>query len=176
MLITLTRRLRRDTVPATIYLAPEIHKRLEALRRRDKKAFLAAVKAEEIIGRMRAGMAPSQAGSVTKHGEARIKGVVKHDLGSGYRLVSLRQGGSYYVLFAGTHDDCHRWLENNRALDINIMRSRCKTPDVAGRQLCETETPDCHEALAPENALDPLAELTDQELREVFCGLAHGAP
>jgi len=32
----------------------------------------------------------------------------------GYRLVYIKEDNHYFFLFAGTHADCHRWLNNNR--------------------------------------------------------------
>lgn len=89
-----------------IFIDPQIKKRLEMLRRSNKKAGLAATNAQKIIKRIQSGeTGPTQAGTMTKNGEARIKGVIKYDLGSGYRLVSFIQDDSCFLLYAGTHED-----------------------------------------------------------------------
>ena len=158
----------------TIYIAPEINKRLDSLRRSDKKAAAAAIKAEEVIERIQSGNPPGQSGSITKHGEGRIKGVIKFDLGSGYRLIGVKQGHSYFILYAGAHDDCHRWIENNRDLDIDIVRSRCTAATVA--DLTGGEADQAQEPMdsVVEGLPDPSKDLTDRQLREVFCGLVQG--
>jgi hypothetical protein len=158
----------------TIYLAPEISKRLELLKRSDKKAALAAKKAEEIINRMQSGRTPKLAGSVTKHGEARIKGILKYDLGSGYRLVCFKQGNNCYLLYAGAHDDCHRWIENNREMDIEMVRSRCTALAVRDRQETKPKPTDSPVTTAVEEIGDPLEKITEQDLRKIFCGLVEG--
>lgn len=56
----------------------------------------------------------SNACNFTRNGEDRIKGCRKVDLGGGYRLGTLKQGKDLYLLFVGTHDECGRWVENNR--------------------------------------------------------------
>ena len=158
----------------TIYLAPEISKRLDLLKRSDKKAALAAKKAEEIINRMQSGRTPKQAGSVTKHGEARIKGLLKYDLGSGYRLISFKQGNSCYLLYAGAHDDYHRWIENNRELDIDMVHSRCAIIPVSDSQELQPETTGPLMEIDIEEVSDPLENIAEQDLRKIFCGLVEG--
>ena len=50
----------------------------------------------------------------TRHGELRIGGCRKYDLGGGYRLVCIKHEGHLVAAFVGSHDDCDRWIENNR--------------------------------------------------------------
>ena len=50
----------------------------------------------------------------TKHGESRIKNCVKYDLLGGCRLITVVESGYCYFLYAGSHGDCHKWLNNNR--------------------------------------------------------------
>ena len=40
----------------------------------------------------------------TDHGETRIKGCVKYDLGNGFRLITVRRGDSVVLLTLGSHD------------------------------------------------------------------------
>ena len=160
-----------------IYIDPELSKRLDLLRRSGKKAALAAAKADEIIKRMQSGkVRPRRAGTVTKHGEARIKGVIKYDLGSGYRLVTFKHGDCLFILFAGHHDGCHRWIENNRELDIDIVYGRCiKLPADSGDVSWPEAEAGCLEMM-PEQDHDPLQHIAEKDLRQIFCGLIEGAP
>jgi len=169
-----------------VYLDSKIEKHLQALRRSDKKAALAATKAEEIIRRLQGGgilpdkirrlqgggILPDKAGNVTKYGEARLKGVIKYDLGSGYRLVAIRHRHKLFLVFVGTHDDCHRWIEKNRKLTVEEIAGRCSL-------LPALKTEDAPEScdgsrLPQEEEYDPLANVSQSVLREVFCGLTGG--
>jgi hypothetical protein len=152
-----------------IYLDSRIRKRLELLRRSGKKAALAAEKVEEIITRLQSGEdLPAEAGTVTKHGELRIKGVMKYDLGSGYRLVALKQDGRFFLLFVGSHDDSHRWIENNRELSIDLLEQRCTALPVHSACL-EMDMNDKTTPIMEDD--DPLDQVSEQDLRRIFCGL-----
>ena len=155
-----------------IYLDSRIRKRLELLRRSGKKAALAAGKVEEIITRLQSGEdPPAQAGSVTKHGELRIKGVMKYDLGSGYRLVAMKQDGRFFLLFVGSHDDCHRWIENNRELSMDQLEPRCAALPVQTGRLNEDMACETARFMMDDYDDDPLDRVSEQDLRRIFCGL-----
>ena len=153
-----------------IHLDPRIHKCLEMLRRSGKKAALAADKVEEIIVRLRnGGVIPDRVGTVTKHGELRIKGVMKYDLGSGYRLITYKQGHRFFLLYAGSHDDCHRWIENNRELTVAQIEERCTGLSIHGaKNTIDTAEPEC---VGDEEEYDPFKQISERDLRRVFCGL-----
>lgn len=159
----------------SLYLDAAIAKRLEQLRRSGKKAALAAAKTEEIIVRLKAGgEIAQQAGTVTKHGELRIKGVVKYDLGSGYRLVALRQKFRIFLLYVGSHDDCHRWIENNRDLGLEQIENRCTRLITAAVEGCTGGSADAALPGMEELEDDPLGHVSERDLRQIFCGLAQG--
>lgn len=156
----------------SIYLDPTIAKRLELLRRSGKKAALAAAKTEEIIARLQSGgQMPEQAGTPTRHGEQRIRGVMKYDLGSGYRLVAYKQRLRIFLLYLGTHDDCHRWIENNRELAIDQIKMRCTRLMVESGDSSSGMAEYAAADLAEDEDYDPLANLTDKDLRQIFRGL-----
>lgn len=156
----------------SIYMDTRIRKRLELLRRSGKKAALAADKTEEIIARLQSGEElPTQVGTVTKHGELRIRGVTKYDLGSGYRLVAFRQDDRFFLLFVGNHDDCHRWIENNRELSIDQIEQRCAALPV---ETCGSEAgmnEDTTPFMMGDEEYNPLDHVSEQDLRRIFCGL-----
>lgn len=154
-----------------IYLDTRVRKHLAVLRRSGKKAALAAARAEEIIAALKArGQVPQGAGSLTKHGELRIRGVRKYDLGSGYRLISFKQDRCLYLLFAGSHDSCDRWLENNRELPLELIEQRCRCHPVAMDLETGHESERGVPAPQPER-FDPLLSINDDDLRRIFCGL-----
>ena len=84
------------------------------LRRAGKKAAIAEKKAEKIIDKLIKGSIPEYLSSLTRTREYRIENCIKYDLGNGYRLITCKHGDRLFILFVGTHDECHRWLENNK--------------------------------------------------------------
>ena len=155
------------------YLDPKLDKCLASLRRSGKKASLAAERADKIISYLRVGIfPPGQVATVTKHGELRIKGCMKYDLGGGYRLVTLKDSRQIYLLYIGSHDECHRWIENNRDLPLYLIEERSEA--VAIRPECSWQdkgsSKKTSENLGPET--DELEEFyEDSELRQIFSGL-----
>ena len=156
----------------TLYLDAKLDKQLQALSRSDKKAAQAAGRAHEIVAKLQAGsLLLADAGVTTKRGEQRIKGCIKYDLGSGYRLVTLKQGRELFLLYAGSHDGCHRWLENNRELSLADVRRR-------SRRLMVDQPRTPAECNAADNKpmdwkeTDHFSqELDDRQLRTLFSGL-----
>jgi len=56
----------------------------------------------------------------TRNGEYRIRNCRKIALGCGYRLVFIQKDSCYVLLYAGTHDDCCRWIERNKGLSYEV--------------------------------------------------------
>jgi hypothetical protein len=154
-----------------LYLDTKVLKHLDGLRRSGKKAALAVERAEEIIAGLKTlGRMPDRVATPTRHGELRIKGVRKYDLGSGYRLITFRQSQRLYLLFAGAHDSCDRWLENNRELPLDLIETRCKRYRIrigttAGGESARWRSQPINESD------DPLIAIDDNDLRRIFCGL-----
>lgn len=157
----------------TLYLDAKLEKQLSALRRSSKKGALAADEVQDIINRIKAGQhALMETGCQTKHGELRIKGCIKFDLGSGYRLVTVKQGRKLYVLYVGSHDDCHRWIQNNRDLSVAEIQRRSRRIIVSQSNLPE-DGGGIYEPMTdePDAAGDDLESLDDRQLRILFNGL-----
>ena len=57
---------------------------------------------------------------VTRKGEYRISNCKKIALGSGYRLVCVLRDFHLVLLYVGSHDDCFRWIANNKGLEYEI--------------------------------------------------------
>jgi hypothetical protein len=152
-----------------IYRQPRFDKCLENLRRSGGKAALAARRAGEIIESLqRKPDAVSQLRNrLTKHGELRIDRCIKYDLGGAYRLVGVRRGRNLVFTFVGTHDDCDRWIENNRGHLPPIE------PDAA------PPPPEAKTDASPEETLEPLADydtllmerIDEKVLRKIFRGI-----
>ncbi len=99
-----------------IFCAYGIERCLAEIRRSGKKGELAVFMYEQIIAQLRC-RGPETAELIskrTKHGEWRLKNCIKYDLGSGYRLITVRIDERLYIPFIGTHDDADLWLERHR--------------------------------------------------------------
>jgi mRNA-degrading endonuclease YafQ of YafQ-DinJ toxin-antitoxin module len=146
-------------------------KSLEILRRGDGRATLAARNAEGIIRALAAGDLSTVNHKLTGNGEARLEKAVKFDLGSGYRLVSVRCGDALLMLYAGSHDDCDRWLERNRGVSFGVEEMvRAATSPSEGT----ATTLQDWESQKVEGEKDYGHELSQKELRLIFRGLCGG--
>lgn len=152
-----------------VYRNPKFDKQMDSLKRKGKKASIAAKKAEEIINKITNGAVPEQSGSLTRYGELRLFNGLKFDLGCGYRLIASKQEDQFFILFIGTHDECNRWLENNKHwrpdliakkgayLSVETVESE---PDDNPSENLETEEPD-----------DSLDHIDEKYLRLIFHAL-----
>ncbi|MBI5551281.1 MAG: hypothetical protein HY911_07200 [Desulfobacterales bacterium] len=153
-----------------LYQDNRIAKCLEMLRRSGKKAAIAATQVEKIIEHLHdSRLTPDRLGTLTKHGEQRIKGVMKYDLGSGYRLVTFKHAHCLFLLYVGTHDDCTRWIENNRELTVIQIQARCMALPIRGAKAA-VESAEL-ESVIDEEEYDPFTQISERDLRRVFCGL-----
>jgi hypothetical protein len=141
----------------------------EQLRKGDARAVAAARNAEEIIAALveDGGGMTTISNKLTCHGEARLDKALKFDLGGGYRLISARQGKVLLFLFSGTHDECDRWLENNRGKRFSAELDGVPVHKVAGvKAPVSGEEPgscDDYEQLI-------WGKITQKDLREIFSG------
>lgn len=80
----------------SIHFSQRFIKQLQALGKSDRKGILAAGQTELIIAHFRNyGVETGEIRSKrTRHGESRLKNCRKYDLGGGYRLITLQEGGS----------------------------------------------------------------------------------
>lgn len=145
---------------------------LETLARGDKTASLAAARAEEIIEKLASGdcQAIEIVSRRTKHGELRINGCRKYNLGGGYRLVCVKREGHLAATHVGSHDDCNRWIENNRGFEVALpshsdlfFASEHRKSNHHGNSENEEYEPDYDDIL--------MAKIDQKILRQVFCGL-----
>ncbi len=156
----------RGPVITCVKVTASFQRFLERHRRRPGRPAEAAHKAERILSALAAGdeLCPWEAGTLTRFGDARIRGCVKFELGGGYRLICHRRGGVLVALFLGNHEECHVWLRANTGIaevagEIQAAPTRAGEPeDYEDRQHAESS---------------PSAEraYTDRELRTVFAGL-----
>lgn len=160
-----------------LYIARNLEKKLKVIKRTGKKGEQAAARCERLLDliRRKGLMVDAVYRKRTKNGEYRVNKCIKYDLGGGYRLVTIKDGQSLFVPFAGDHDETDLWLEHHRydsyhaddpaylGEDINS----CDQPQ--GEQLEIADSRE-HEVLDPyEEQL--LAKVDETMLKEVFHGL-----
>jgi hypothetical protein len=136
----------------SIHYSSRFQKQLQSLFKADKKAVLAARKADEILDQLRknGGTIPVAVNlKRTKNGEHRAAKCEKYDLGAGYRLVTLRNDFSLFVVFIGTHDECDRWFKKQKEINasresghVEIIPADSKSDDVKESEIPGEETED----------------------------------
>ncbi|MFE8070150.1 AAA family ATPase [Marinobacteraceae bacterium S3BR75-40.1] len=93
----------------------DFDKSIVDLARRGGKFQKSANKIRAILGKASLGEEDLFEGfRTTNHGESRIDKCVKYDLGAGVRLITIQDSGVVLFCYAGTHDQCDRWLNKNR--------------------------------------------------------------
>lgn len=83
--------------------------------------------------------------STTNNGETRIRNCVKYGLSDGYRLITLQEGQTCFVLYVGSHDDCDRWLNRHRGYTLTKDKAsqnlRFVNPITPGKNLSSNPVP-----------------------------------
>ena len=154
-----------------VYRDNQFEKCLDYLKRAGGTGLLAARRAEALIGELAHtdGRSAPETCRLTRNGEARIRKCRKYDLGDGYRLVCIRRGHHLVLLYAGSHDDCDRWLERNRGLrpviaPEHLSVTRIERPGIpAPASVAKGEPEEDYELLTAE-------KITKGDLRELFRG------
>jgi hypothetical protein len=159
-----------------VHRTQTLDRSLEDLRRKGGIASVVAKRADELIRlitRTEEKHAREQF-RLTRNGEYRIKYCRKYDLGSGYRLVLLRKGQHLVLLYAGSHDDCSRWIEHNKKHNYKIdntthliqVKHDVRSDDSVSDDVLEEEPfVDKYEAAI-------MSRIDDSILRKIFSGLA----
>jgi hypothetical protein len=164
---------------AFIHREGRFNRRLDTLKRGDKRSAIAAERAEELVKKLLDEDLAflEEAYNRTKHGELRIDKCRKYDLGSGYRLVCVEYGGDLFITYVGAHDDCDRWIENNRrfepeAAELSDGRTlSADEEDGNNAGVMEGDMP-CGDDMDYDDIL--MKQIDDSLLRQIFCGLCRG--
>jgi len=156
-----------------VHQSPKFVKHLAALGNGGKKAAIIAQKAESILRLLlnQGYIRPDQLGATNRYVDRRIKNCTKYDLGGGYRLITVKKSEHLFVLYIGIHDDCCRWIDNNKELELCLIKNRCTTYAVTNAETRHKNT-----SSVPAYRQDDLKEdlpkgLDDKELRQIFCGI-----
>lgn len=145
-------------------------KRLALMAKAGKNERIVARRARQIIADLQAHPLHEKAECKrTRHGELRIADCRKYDLSCGFRLVALKRGCRLIFAYIGSHDDCQRWIENNRDYQEIIESTPIPVATPAEQTTSEEETETESEADEYEERL--MAKIDDRLLREIFSGL-----
>lgn len=156
---------------------PAFEKCLEDLRAEGGNSAALAKKADEIIGKILSfgGTNPTAVRKATRWGEHRIRRCVKYDLGCGYRMVSVRSGSLVVFLYVGTHDECARWIRNNKGIEYDADggdEASVTRPDrPASGESPEREAVREIRRWSEEYEDGLMKKIDDETLRRVFSGL-----
>jgi hypothetical protein len=155
-----------------IHLEPQLQKCLTKLYKAGGRAALAAERVETIIATLAShdGMRPAQVNKLTRHGEARIDKCKKFDLVGGYRLIYVREEQHYFFLFAGTHDDCDRWLNNHRNLRPEITAKHTPLTASQAEDVAPAPAPGATEGDRDYDDI-VMKNIDEKMLRRIFRGL-----
>ena len=118
---------------------------------------------------------PEPVHRLTKFGERRIEGCQKYDLGSGYRLVYVKEREHYVFLFVGSHDDCDRWLTNNKDLQELQLDKLDNDASCVSEQTTASDAAASPTDTASEDDMDYedilMQRIDEPMLRRIFRGL-----
>jgi len=154
-----------------IHREARFRRRLDILKRGDKKSSMAAERAQELIRKLFEEDLEflEETYNRTKHGELRIDKCRKYDLGSGFRLICVEHDEDLFITYVGDHDDCHRWIENNRRFEPEVNELR-------EENLLSEGDEDGNEPTMSKDSEDMdyddilMKQIDDNLLREIFCG------
>jgi len=152
-----------------IHRETRFNKCLEILKRGDKKSSMAAERAQEAIKELRKEDPAflKETERLTKHGELRIDNCRKYDLGSGYRLICVEQGEDLVIAYVGAHDDCNRWIENNRRFEPELNELSEEAFSTAEEEDSgDLPGPDHEEEMDYDDIL--MKQIDDTLLRQIF--------
>lgn len=160
-----------EMVCLKIHQTRRFAKRLVAMAKAGKNERIVAARAQRIIADLQSNPLHGEAECKrTRHGELRLNDCRKYDLSCGFRLIALKREKRLIFTYIGSHDDCQRWIENNRDYQDAVESEAVPLPDaehhrqaVAGTMAEEPERDEYEERL--------MAKIDERLLREIFAGL-----
>lgn len=164
-----------NPVPLEIHQTRRFSKQLQAMCQAGKNERIAATRAQRILADLQDNPLHEEAECRrTHHGEQRLKGCRKYDLSCGFRLVGLKRGSRLIFTCIGSHDDCQRWIENNREYQNDI--ESVPVPGGSVRKDQEPMSPlQTEEENIDEYEEELMARIDEQILREIFAGFYKAA-
>ncbi|MCI5142923.1 MAG: hypothetical protein D3909_14575 [Candidatus Electrothrix sp. ATG1] len=153
-----------------IHQTRAFRKQFQAMQKAGKKERTIAERAEEIIHRLQTDPLDEKVTCRRTHkGELRLRDCRKYNLSCGFRLISLKRENRLIFTCIGTHDDCQKWIENNRYFQDEI-ESQPLPPIQQGSQIDnDAEAEELLEGDEYEEQI--MGQVDDHVLREIFAGL-----
>ncbi|MCI5190725.1 MAG: hypothetical protein D3905_13255 [Candidatus Electrothrix sp. AS4_5] len=159
-----------------IHQTRALKKQFQAMYRGGKKERAIIERAETLIRRLQANPLDEQAACRrTYNGELRLRDCRKYNLSCGFRLISLKRDNRLIFTYIGSHDDCQKWIENNRDFQDDIesqpipLIPSCHQGPEAGKEAGDVLSEERDEVDAYEEEL--MNHLDEYVLREIFSGL-----
>lgn len=101
------------------FIEKKIPKQIKTLYQAGGPFQKAAEKVKQIIGDIHLGtQEPLNGIKRTNHGENRVRHCIKYDLTGFVRLITIQHEGICILIFVGNHDDCDKWLEEKKGLNL----------------------------------------------------------
>lgn len=159
---------------AQIHVHPKIERKLTCLERQANAPALAAERARRIIHRLTRGISPSSAGLMRPRPDRRVKNSLKFNLGSGFRLICIREKSRIHIMFVGDHGSCDAWLDHHskkkphkHPLDADIFTIDTPCTD----QTVQLPSPGLPNLAAASSDDQSLEQISQKSLRRVFRGI-----
>ncbi|XOF33323.1 MAG: hypothetical protein ACL93V_15165 [Candidatus Electrothrix sp. YB6] len=157
-----------------IHQTRAFRKQFQAMHKAGKKERTIAERAEQIIRRLQTDPLDEKAACRrTYNGELRLRDCRKYNLSCGFRLIGLKRENRLIFTCIGSHDDCRKWIENNRDFQNEI--ESYPMPIQHGKvEHCTGET---QEELTADDEYEEqlMNQLDEHVLREIFSGLCQRA-
>ncbi len=150
-------------------------KRLVAMAKAGKNERIVAERAQRIIADLQTNPLHEETECKrTRHGELRLDDCRKYDLSCGFRLIALKRERRLIFTYIGSHDDCQRWIENNRDHQDEIESVPVSLVDADNHRQAEAfiEAEPEHDVQEKDEYEERLmAKIDERLLREIFAGL-----
>ena len=161
---------------AQVFVHSKIHRQLAGIlarrRGRGDAPRIAARRARTIIENLARGISPGACGRMGAKADKRIKNSLKFDLGSGFRLICIREKSDIHVMFMGDHDRCDAWLNHHIQCAPHKRRTPCRRfSDIPASSSDPGADMDATHQILPPEADFPCPDISQKDLRRVFSGL-----
>jgi mRNA-degrading endonuclease YafQ of YafQ-DinJ toxin-antitoxin module len=161
-----------EKVLLEIHQTRRFAKRLVAMAKAGKHERIVAERARQIIADLQINPLHEEAECKrTLHGELRLNDCRKYDLSCGFRLIALKREKKLIFTYVGSHDDCQRWIENNRYYQDTIQSTAIPLVSTKKRSLhCALPLIDDQ---SPQDEYEEQirTKIDEQVLRSIFAGL-----
>ena len=154
----------------------KLHRQLVGILAREKGCCdartIAARRAKTIINNLSRGIGPTPVGRMGAKADRRIKNSLKFDLGSGFRLICIKEKPNIHAVFMGDHDRCDAWLNHHIQCAPHKRRTPCRrSSDIPDALSDPGADMDATHQIPPPEADFPCPDISQKDLRRVFSGL-----